>query len=147
MTAVDRVDCYRIDHQGFVPEIWVGLFATSLYFMQVGPILPNVNDRLEAIMALSLFLGSLVCLAGVVLGTKWFFRRVRRKISYIIELCGLPFIIFSLGFLTYASVDADELLVTALAGALGLTIEIGCVRLFVDLIEDLNTDHGGHGHD
>lgn len=147
MTAVDKVDCYRIDHQGYVPEVWVGLLATAFYFMQVGPIISNVNDRVEAAMTLSLFFGTVVCLVGVVLGTKWFFRKIRRRVCYIIELIGLPFIIASLGFLTYASVDANELLLTALSGGLGLTIEIGCVRLFVDLVEDLNEDHEEHGHD
>lgn len=146
MTAVDRVDCYRIDHQGYVPETWVGLLVTALYLMQIGPNISNLNDRVEDALALSMFTGSLICLVGVVLGTKWFFRRTRRKVAYIVELVGLPFIIASLGWLTYASVDARQVLITAMAGGMGLCIEIASVRLVVDLIDDLNEDHDDHGH-
>lgn len=140
MTVVDRVDDERIDHQGYVPEIWAGLLATSLYMLQVGPIMSNLNDRLEDWIALSLFTGSVICLVGVVLGTKWFFRHVSRRVSYITELVGLPLIIAALGFLTYASVDASQLVLTALGGGLGLVIEIGSVRMMVDLVDELNGD-------
>lgn len=147
MTAVDRVDCARIDHQGFIPEIYAGLLITALYLMQVGPIIENLNDRVEDILVLTLFSGSLIGLVGIVLGTKWFFRRLRRKTAYVVQLCGIPLMIGSLALYTYTSVNADELLLTALGGGLGLCIEIGLIRLFVDIVQDLNTDHDAHGHD
>lgn len=140
MTAVDRVDSERIDHQGYVPEIWTGLLVTALYMMQRGPIIETLNDRLEDVLSLTLFVGSLVCLVGVALGTKWFFRKASRKISYGLEVAGLPLIIIVMAWLTYASVDTSEFLLTALAGGLGLFIEIGCVRMMVDLIDELNGD-------
>ena len=146
MTAVDKVDCERIDHQGFVPEIWGGLLLTSLYMMQTGPIIPNLSDYLEDWLALLLFAGSLTGLVGVVLGTKWFFPSLRRNIGYVVELIGIPMMIFSLAWYTYASVDDQDLLITALGGGLGLAIEIGMVRMFVDLVQDLNADHAVHGH-
>jgi hypothetical protein len=147
VTAVDQIDCYRIDHQGFVPEIFAGLLLTALYLMQIGPNIPNLDDRVEDWLVLALFAGSVIGLVGVVLGTKWFFRRLRRRVSYLVELVALPFMILALAGYTYASVDSGELLVSALSGGLGLTIEIGLVRLFVDLVEDLNEDHSEHGHD
>lgn len=147
MTAVDHVDCYRIDHQGFIPEIFAGLLLTALYLMQIGPTIPNLNDRLEDWLALSLFTGSVLGLVGVALGTKWLFKKIRRRVCYLIELVGLPLIIIALGLYTYASVDTRQILMTALSGGLGLCIEIGCVRLVVDLIDDLHTDHSEHGHD
>lgn len=143
MTAVDRVDDERLDHQGFVPEIFSGLLLTALYLMQIGPSIPNLNNLLEDWLSLSLFVGSLSGLIGVVLGTKWVFRRASRRISYLLEILGLPLIIFALAVYTYASVDTAAILMTALSGGLGLTIEIGCVRLLVDLINErseLNED-------
>ena len=147
MTAVDTVDCERIDHQGFVPEIFAGLLLTALYMMQLGPSLGGINDYLEDVLSLVLFAGSFVGLVGVALGTKLVFRRVRRRVAYWIELFAIPMMIFSLAWYTYASFDPDSLLITALGGGLGLTIEIGLVRLFVDLVQDLHTDHTEHGHD
>lgn len=147
MTAVDTIDCERIDHQGFVPEIFAGLLLTSLYMMQLGPNLTNINDWLEDVLALLLFGGSFLGLIGVALGTKLVLRSVRRRVAYWIELFAIPLMIFALAWYTYASVDADELLITALGGGLGLTIEIGLVRLFVDLVQDLHANHDGHGHD
>ena len=140
MTAVDQIDDKRIDHQGYVPETWVGLLATALYMMQVGPMIPDVSDYIEDWLALILFAGSATCLVGVVLGTKWFFPQIRRRICYIIELVGLLMIVGALAWLTYATVDAQQLIVSALAGGLGVAIEIGCVRMFVDLIDELNGD-------
>lgn len=147
MTAVDEVDCDRIDHQGFVPEIFAGLLLTALYMMQLGPSMPNINNYLEDVLALTLFGGSFLGLIGVALGTKLVFRRLRRRVAYMVELVAVPLMVFTLAWYTYASVDAEDLLITALGGGLGLTIEIGLVRLFVDLVQDLNEDHEGHGHD
>lgn len=140
MTAVDKVDPDRIDHQGFIPEIFSGLLLTALYLMQIGPSIPNLNNLLEDWLSLGLFVGSVLGLVGVALGTKWIFKNVRRRVSYICELIGLPLMIFSLAVYTYASVDSHALLMTALSGGLGLTIEIGCVRLLVDLVDELNGD-------
>ena len=140
MTAVSHVDAGRIDHEGYVPEMWVGLLATSLYMVQVGPIIPNLSDYIEAWVTLGMFVGSVICLIGVVLGTKWFFPKVRRRVSYIIELVGLPIIILSLGALTYASVDSSQLVLTALGGGLGLCLEIGSVRMIVDLVDQLGEE-------
>lgn len=148
MTAVDTPkNCDRIDHQGFVPEIFAGLLLTALYMMQLGPSLTNINDSLEDWLALALFGGAATGLVGVALGTKLFFHRVRRRRAYWVELFAIPPMIFSLAWYTYASVDTQDLLITALGGGLGLCIEIGLVRLFVDLVQDLHEDHEGHGHD
>lgn len=140
MTAVDKVDEGRIDHQGFVPEIYVGLLSTSLWMMQVGPSISNLSDYVEDILALALFVGSVICGAGVILGTKWFLPHTRRAKSYAVQLIGIPILIASLGWLTYASSDPNQILLTALAGGLGLCIEIGLVRLFVDIVQEFAHD-------
>lgn len=140
MTAVDTVDAERIDHQGFVPEIWAGLLLTSLYVMQIGPSILNLSDYLEDVLSLLLFVGTVTCLTGVVIGTKWFFKKARRKVSYVLELIGLPLIIAALAGYTYASVEMEPMLIGALAGGLGLTIEIGSVRMIVDLVGELTND-------
>lgn len=147
MTAVDTVDCERIDHQGFVPEIFAGLMLTALFLMQLGPNLTNLNDRLEDVLALMLFFGSVTGLVGIALGTKLVFRKVHRRRAYWVELVAIPMMIIPLAWYTYVSVDTSQLLITALSGGLGLTIEIGLVRLFFDLVQDLHADHEGHGHD
>lgn len=146
MTAVDRIDCDRIDHQGFVPEIYAGLMLTSFYLAQLGPTIPVLNDVLEDWLNLSLFLGTLLGLIGVVVGTKLVFPRTRRRVSYIIGLCGIPLVVLPLALYTYATFDNNNLVMTALSGGLGLCIEIGLLRMFVDLIQDLATDHSTHGH-
>lgn len=154
MTAVDRVDSERIDHQGFVPEIFAGLLATAFWMMQYGPSIASISDYIEDWMALALFFGSVACLLGVVIGTKFsrmMLPHAGRRTAYVFQLVGLPPIIGTLGLLTYASVDPNNLVISALAGGLGLCVEIGCLRLFVDLIQELrdgcededeNEDHG-----
>jgi hypothetical protein len=146
VTAVDRIDCERIDHQGFVPEIYAGLMLTSFYLAQLGPNIPVLNDTLEDGLNVSLFAGTLLGLVGVVTGTRLVFPRLRRRISYMIGLCGIPLIILPLALYTYATFDNDNLVMTALSGGLGLCIEVGLLRMFVDLVQDLTTDHSAHRH-
>lgn len=150
MTAVDRIDEERIDHQGFVPEMYVGLLATALWMMQVGPSISTMSDYVEDWLALLMFIGGLTCAIGVVIGTKMtkiIFPHKGRRCAYKVQLVGLPFLIATLGWLTYASVDPDQLLLTTLGGGLGLCIEIGAVRLFIDLVQALATAEDDDHHD
>ena len=128
---------YRIDHRGYVPEIWVGLLLSALYLAQAERVVPSISDSLELALDLLLALGSLLCLAGAALGTRWCFPRAGRSVSYGLQLLGLPMIIAALAWFTYASLDSDNtssLLLAALGGGLGLCIEIASVRMFVDLV-------------
>lgn len=143
MTAVDRLNDRRIDHQGWVPEMYIGLLATALWMMQVGPSISTMSDYIEDWIALLMFIGGTVCAIGVVIGTK--IGRIvlphrGYRAAYKIQLFGLPLLIATLGWLTYASVDPGQLLLTTLAGGLGLCIEIGAVRLFIDMVQALNGD-------
>lgn len=149
MTAVDKLDDRRIDHQGFVPEIWAGLVATALYMMQLGPNISTLSNYFEDVLVLCMFLGGVICLVGTAIGTKWFFPKAHRRTSYVTELFGLPLLIAVLGVYTYASVDPGSLLLSAMAGGLGLTIEIGCLRLFVDLVQQvyIGDDEGDEDDD
>lgn len=146
-TNSELIDCGRIDHSGIVPEIYAGLFLTSLYLMQLGPTLFNLSDFVEDIINLLLFTGSVLALIGATLGTRLFWPHFPRKRSYYIQLCGIPMLILALAWYTYASVDTKDFVTTALGGGLGLCIEIGLVRLFINLVQDLILDHTGHNHD
>jgi hypothetical protein len=128
---------YRIDHRGYVPEIWVGLLLTALYLAQADRVIPSISDSLELALDLMLAIGCLLCLVGAALGTRWCFPRVGRSVSYGLEVLGLPLIIISLAWFTYAATDSQNtssLLLAALGGGLGLCIEIASVRMFVDLV-------------
>lgn len=128
---------YRIDHRGYVPEIWVGLLLSALYLAQAERVVSSISDSLELALDLLLAVGSALCLVGAALGTKWFFPKARRSISYGLQLLGLPMIIASLAWFTYAATDSSNsssLLLSALGGGLGLCIEIASVRMFVDLV-------------
>ena len=86
---------YRIDHRGYVPEIWVGLLLSALYLAQAERVVSSISDSLELALDLLLAVGSALCLVGAALGTKWFFPKARRSISYGLQLLGLPMIIGS----------------------------------------------------
>ena len=38
---------HRIDHQGYTPEIWIGLFITAVYLLQTEPLIVTIGDTLE----------------------------------------------------------------------------------------------------
>lgn len=125
---------HRIDHRGYVPEIWVGLLLSALYLAQGDRVIVPIQDSVELALDWVLALGSGLCLAGTVVGTKLFFPRARRALSYGLQLAGLPLIIIALAWYTYAATDTTNLLLAALGGGLGLCIEIASIRMFVDLV-------------
>lgn len=128
---------HRLDHRGYVPEIWVGLLLTALYLAQADRVVASLADPLELALDVMLAIGCVLCLVGAALGTKWFFPEAPRSVSYGLECLGLPMIIISLAWFTYAATDADNtssMLLAALGGGLGLCIEIASVRMFVDLV-------------
>lgn len=129
---------HRIDHQGYTPEIWIGLFITALYLLQTEPMIVTIGDTLEIALDTLLAVGTGICTIAAALGTRWFFPSVPKRISYILQLVGLPIIIVALAWYTYASTMGEpELVLVALGGALGLCIEIGSVRMIIDIADDL----------
>jgi len=84
-----------------------------------------------------LMLGSGICVAATMLGTRWFFPRVRKRTSYLMHLIGLPLIIITLAWHTYAISEAPNLILVALGGGLDLCIEIASVRMIIEIAEDL----------
>lgn len=127
----------RVDHQGYAPEIWAGLLLTALYLLQAGPILGGIEDRLERILEVVLAVGSTICLVGAALGTRWFFPRCTRRCSYTLHLIGLPLIVVSMAWYTYANAQASSLALVALGGGLGLCIEIASVRMAIEIAEEM----------
>ena len=125
---------HRLDHRGYVPEIWIGLLLTALYLAQGKRVMPALADGLELALDWMLAAGAALCLAGAAVGTRWFLPNARRSLSHGLQLAGLPLIIVSLAWFTYAATTPENLLLAALGGGLGLCIEIASVRMFVDLV-------------
>lgn len=128
---------HRLDHQGYAPEIWIGLFITALYLLQTEPVMVTIMDELEFALDALMAVGAGICTLAAFLGTRWFFPRVPKRTPYIMQLVGLPIIVLSLAWYTYASATAPNLVLVALGGGLGLCIEIGSVRMIVDIADDL----------
>ena len=138
MSALTKPDHgYRIDHQGYAPEIWAGLMITALYLLQTEPLMVTIADRLEFALDLVLAVGAGISLLAGMLGTRFFFPRVSKRICYRLHLVGLPLIIAALAWYTYASAAAPNLILVALGGGLGLCLEIGSVRMLVEITDDL----------
>lgn len=138
MSALTRPEQgHRLDHQGYAPEIWIGLLLTALYLMQATPLLSSITDRLEFALEAVLALGCLLCIIGSAVGTRWCFPRASKRVSYRFVQAGLPLIVGALAWYTYAASSEPSLLVVTLGGALGLCIEIASVRMFIDVTEEL----------
>ncbi len=141
MTALTRPEQgHRYDHQGYAPEIWIGLLFTSLYLVQSEPMLNSITDWLELAIEVVLAVGCTLCIIGSALGTRWCFPETPKRVSYRFTQVGLPLIVLSLAWYTYAASSAPSLLVVTLGGALGLCIEIASVRMFIDITEELRGD-------
>ena len=138
MSALTRPEQgHRLDHQGYAPEIWAGLLLTALYLMQAGPILATLGDRLEFGLELLLTVGSALCLVGAMTGTRYFFPKCPKRCSYRFHLVGLPLIILSMAWYTYANSYTPSLALVALGGGLGLCIEIASVRMLIEIADEL----------
>lgn len=124
----------RLDHQGYVPETWAGLLLTALYLIQGDRIIAPLNGNVELAVDILMALGAGLCLVGTAVGTRMFFPRARRSVSYGFQLLGLPMIIVALAWYTWAASDTSNLLLAVLGGGLGLAIEIASVRMFVLLV-------------
>jgi hypothetical protein len=141
MTVLTRPEQgYRVDHQSYAPEIWVGLFITALYLIQGEPIIGGITDWIEMTVNVLLALGSGLCLIGAALGSRWFMPETPKRRSYRFLQAGLPLIIISLAWFSYAAATSGQLVLIALGGALGLCIEIGSVRMMIDIVEDLSDE-------
>lgn len=138
MSALTRPEQgHRLDHQGYAPEIWIGLLFTALYLIQSGPLLSGVADWLEVAMEVVLAIGCVLCIIGSALGTRWCLPSTPKRVSYRFSQAGLPLIVVSLAWYTYAASAAPSLLVVTLGGALGLCIEIASVRMFFEMVTEL----------
>ena len=141
MSALTRPEEHpRIDHQGYAPEIWIGLLLTSLYLMQAGPVLSSLSTTMEFVVEAILATGCVISILGSALGTRWFFPRFGKRRAYRLHLIGLPLIVIALAWYTYAAAYIPSLLVVTLGGALGLCIEIASVRMFVEITQELSED-------
>lgn len=131
---------HRIDHQGYAPEVWIGLFLTSLFLLQTDPTMVAINDDLEFALDLLLALGTGVCILASALGTRWFFPRFPKRWSYRMHQAGLSVLVVVLAWYTYASSNSPNLVLVALGGGLGLVIEIATVRMFIEITAALGAD-------
>jgi len=127
-------DGHRMDHRGYVPEIWAGLLLTALFLIQGDRVIAPIQDGLELAVNWVLAVGSSLCLVGSAVGTRLLLPRARLSTAYGLQMLGLPLIIVSLAWYTWAATDSGNLVLAALGGGLGLCIEIASLRMFVDLV-------------
>lgn len=127
-------DEHRIDHRGYVPEIWVGLLLTALFLAQGNRVIAPLQDTLELALDWLLAVGASLCLIGSAIGTRLLLPNARLSLAYGFQMLGLPMIIISLAWYTYAATDTGNVLLAALGGGLGLCIEIASLRMFIDLV-------------
>jgi hypothetical protein len=127
-------DEHRIDHRGYVPEIWAGLMLTALFLIQGDRVVTSLHDGLELAVNWVLVVGTALCLFGSAVGTRFLLPHARTSTAYGFQMLGLPLIVVSLAWYTWAATDSGDLAVAALGGGLGLCIEIASLRMFVDLV-------------
>lgn len=131
---------HRIDHQGYAPEIWIGLFFTALYLLQTEPVMVTIADKLEFALDALMAVGTGICTLAAFLGTRWFYPKVSKRTCYRMHLVGLPIIVLALAWYTFASAEYPNLAVVVLGGGLGLCVEIGTVRMIVDIADELRSE-------
>lgn len=126
---------YRIDHQGYAPEVWAGIFLTAIYLLQTDRVIRNIQDPFETLLDAAIAVGSGLCLLGALIGTRYLFPHARPRVSYTLQMIGLPIIIAVLACYAYAATDAStSVMMVVLGGGFGLCIEIASVRMLIELI-------------
>jgi len=120
----------RYDRGQYTVPIWWGLALSGIYVLTEPQILTRITDRAENALAAALLLSAVVCLTGT--------RIPDTRTAYRVELVGLAGIVVVLGVLAVAT-DLTVWQQFTLAGGLGALVQIGSIRMIVNLTRALRT--------
>ena len=124
MTRLDREGVYTI-------PIWLGLLLTGLYVLWRPGIHSTLDLRIEATLAIITIFSSSLCLIGVMIP--------QRLVAYRMQIAGLVINFLVLGYLA-GHVDRPLIEQWTLAGGMGGLIQIGNVRMIVQLWSAIRDD-------
>ena len=122
----------RLDREGvFTVPIWLGLLLTGLYVLARPGIHSTLDLRLEATLAIITIFSSSLCLIGVAIP--------QRITAYKMQIAGLAINFLVLGYLA-GHIDRPLIEQWTLAGGMGGLIQIGNVRMIVQLWSAIRDD-------
>ena len=122
----------RLDREGmYTIPIWLGLLLTGLFVLWRPGIHSTLDLRLEATLAIITIFSSSLCLIGVMIS--------QRIVAYKMQIAGLVINFLVLGALA-GHVDRPLIEQWTLAGGMGGLIQIGNVRMIVQLWSAIRDD-------
>ena len=122
----------RLDREGvFTVPIWLGLLLTGFYVLWRPGIHTTLDLRLEATLAIITIFSSSLCLIGVAIP--------QRITAYKLQIVGLVINFFVLGYMA-GHIDRPLIEQWTLAGGMGGLIQIGNVRMIVQLWSAIRDD-------
>lgn len=128
----------RLNHSRMYMCTIVGLFFMSMSLLIIGPIPGSVLGELDGwtqqTLTACVLLGSFICIAGFLTGTRVFRPKADIRIAYQIGKYGLISIAFAMGFYAVAVIIHVNGLFwgSTLSSALGFAILGGCVWISID---------------
>ena len=122
----------RLDREGvYTIPIWLGLLLTGFYVLWRPGIHSTLDLRLEASLAIITVFSSSLCLIGVAIP--------QRILAYKMQIVGLAINFLVLGALA-GHIDRPLIEQWTLAGGMGGLIQIGNVRMIVQLWSAIRDD-------
>ena len=122
----------RLDREGvYAGPLWLGLLLTGFYVLWRPGIHSALDLRLEATLAIITIFSSSLCLIGVAIP--------QRITAYKMQIAGLAINFLVLGALA-GHVDRPLIEQWTLAGGMGGLIQIGNVRMIVQLWSAIRDD-------
>ena len=122
----------RLDREGvYAGPIWLGLLLTGFYVLWRPGIHSTLDLRLEASLAIITIFSSSLCLIGVAIP--------QRITAYKMQIAGLAINFLVLGALA-GHIDRPLIEQWTLAGGMGGLIQIGNVRMIVQLWSAIRDD-------
>ena len=128
----------RLDHSRMYICTMFGLFFLSLSLLVIGPIpdstLAGMDDWTQIMLSVCVLVGSLICIVGILLGTRIFRPKADIRICYQIGQWGIVSICISMLFYVIGVVGhvGPHFWGLTLSSALGLAILIGCAWVAID---------------
>ena len=122
----------RLDREGvYAGPLWLGLLLTGFYVLWRPGIHSTLDLRLEASLAIITVFSSSLCLIGVAIP--------QRITAYKMQIVGLVINFLVLGYMA-GHIDRPLIEQWTLAGGMGGLIQIGNVRMIVQLWSAIRDD-------